>query len=182
MCREADPNYQYHYNSGIRYLAVLCSVLTVAALGLAPSTTPGFVAHRGTQLSLDGSPWRFTGVNAYELATSWGINAGCGDMVGDAQMDSLFASLRPGSAVRFWAFQGLATNYISKQRDWRPIDRVVQSAARHGQKLIMVLSGQGRRLRRRALEGRGLVQRRLPPSIRRRSKEHRAGVVLERPG
>jgi len=133
-------------------LAVLWSVVTGAALGLPvsqpgkPTNTsapPGFVAHRGRQLYLDGSPWRFTGVNAYELATSWGINAGCGDMVGDAQMEGFFASLRPGSAVRFWAFQGLATNYTTKQRDWRPIDRVVQAAGRHGQKLIMVLSGQG---------------------------------------
>jgi hypothetical protein len=131
--------------------AAFSSVLAAAALGLPISqhgkpvtaSAPGFVARRGTQLYLDGSPWRFTGVDAYELATAWGINAGCGPMVTDAQMDDLFASLRPRSAVRFWAFQGLATNSTTKQRDWRPIDRVVRAAARHGQKLIMVLSGQG---------------------------------------
>jgi mannan endo-1,4-beta-mannosidase len=133
-------------------LALLTSVVTAAAPGV-PSATPtpsptgsaapGFVAHQGTQFSLDGSPWRFTGVNAYELATFWGINAGCGPMLTDVQMESFFASLRPGSAVRFWAFQGLATNATTKQRDWRPIDRVVEAATRHRQKLIMALSGQG---------------------------------------
>ena len=98
--------------------AAFSSVLAAAALGLPISqhgkpvtaSAPGFVARRGTQLYLDGSPWRFTGVDAYELATAWGINAGCGPMVTDAHMDDLFAWLRPRSAVRFWAFQGLATN------------------------------------------------------------------------
>src|SRR5438270_12739251 len=70
--------------------SALCSLVTAAPFPTATpvasptgSATPGFVGHRGTQLSLDGSPWRFTGANAYELATLWGVNAGCGDMVSD---------------------------------------------------------------------------------------------------
>ena len=53
-----------------------------------------------------GCPRVFTGYNAYQLATDWGTNAGCGGMATTAQIDAFFASLRPDSLVRFWAFQG----------------------------------------------------------------------------
>ena len=64
-------------------------------------------------------PTKFTGFNAYQLATDWGTNAGCGGMATPAQIDSFFASLRPNSLVRFWAFQGtIATNVHTHQLDW----------------------------------------------------------------
>ena len=63
----------------------------------------------------------FTGFNAYELATDWGTNAGCGGMATTAQIDTFFGSLRPDSLVRFWAFQGsMATNVNTGQLDWQP--------------------------------------------------------------
>jgi hypothetical protein len=96
------------------------------------------------QLELFGRPYHFFGVNAYELATDWGVNAGCGAMLSDEQLDNFFASLPPNSLVRFWAFQGnIATNFTTHQLDFAPIDRVVNAAIAYGQRLIFVLGGQG---------------------------------------
>ena len=71
----------------------------------------------------------FTGFNAYQLATDWGTNAGCGGMATTAQIDAFFGSLRPNSLVRFWAFQGtMATNVHTGQLDWAtPRQRVLPS-------------------------------------------------------
>jgi aryl-phospho-beta-D-glucosidase BglC (GH1 family) len=94
-------------------------------------------------LTLNGVPYRFTGVNAYEAATYWGVNAGCGQMLTDQDLTNLFAqSLKAGQVVRFWAFQALATNYTTKQRDWTGIDRVINAASAYGVKVIPALSGQ----------------------------------------
>ncbi len=82
-------------------------------------------------------------MNAYEAATYWGVNAGCGGMLSDQELAGLFAnSLRSGQVVRFWAFQGLATNYTTKQRDWTGIDRVLDAAAKANVKVIPALSDQ----------------------------------------
>jgi mannan endo-1,4-beta-mannosidase len=103
---------------------------------------PGFVTRHGSRLFLDGNPYRFTGVNAYELATLAGTNWGCGPTVTNAALDGLFSSLRPNSLVRVWAWQGCtAVNVHTKKRDWTGIDRVVDAAARHGQRLVLVLGG-----------------------------------------
>lgn len=37
--------------------------------------------------------YRFTGVDAYELNTWWGVNGGCGSMESTAQLASLFSTL-----------------------------------------------------------------------------------------
>ncbi|MBL7513167.1 cellulase family glycosylhydrolase [Frankia nepalensis] len=115
--------------------------------GPSPSPTPGseptgqpadgIVRAAGTSLKLNGQTYRFTGVNAYELATYWDVNAGCGGQVND--LDAFFGSLRPNSMVRTWAFQDLATNKHTGKRDWTGIDRVVKAAERHGQRLILTI-------------------------------------------
>lgn len=111
------------------------------------STAPpssGNVEAAGTKLTLGGSVYRFVGVNAYELATDWGTNAGCGAMSTDSQLDELFSSLAPDSLVRIWAFQGsMATNVHTHQLDWGPLDRVFAAAAAYHQKLIVTLTDQG---------------------------------------
>src|ERR671939_1389539 len=90
---------------------VLCATLVLAALplvGAMPSASaalPNMVTRQGRQLYLNGAPYRFTGVNAYQLGTYWSVNYGCGGQATDLQLDAFFASLRPNSMVRIWAFQ-----------------------------------------------------------------------------
>ncbi len=112
-----------------------------------PSRPPGggsagFVTLCGDHLCLNGRPWTFTGVNAYEAATDWGVNAGCGPELTNTQLDDLFASLAPNEVVRFWAFQALATNYTTGQLDWAGIDRVIDTAAEYGIKVIPSLANE----------------------------------------
>jgi mannan endo-1,4-beta-mannosidase len=108
----------------------------VALGGLTPTST----AH----LTLNGKPYQAVGVNAYEIASDYGVNAGCGPMVTDAQLDQFFASLPPHSLVRFSAFQGaIATDVTTHQINWGPLDRIFQAAAAYGQYLVPVLTGQG---------------------------------------
>jgi mannan endo-1,4-beta-mannosidase len=110
--------------------------LQASLSGLTPVTS--------AQLTLGGKPYEVVGVNAYEIATDYGVNAGCGPMVSDSQLDQFFASLPPHSLVRFSAFQGgLATNVDTHQLDWAPLDRVFEAAAAYDQYLIPVVIGQG---------------------------------------
>jgi mannan endo-1,4-beta-mannosidase len=98
----------------------------------------------GQSLEVGGVPTKFTGVNAYELASDWGTNNGCGGMETPAQMASFFSSLAPGSLVRFWAFQGdLATDVTTHSINWGPIDQVFYLAAEHHVYLIPVITDQG---------------------------------------
>jgi mannan endo-1,4-beta-mannosidase len=102
------------------------------------------ITAQGQQFDVGGVSTLFTGYNAYELATHWGINAGCGGMATTAQIDAFFASLRPDSLVRFWAFQGsIATNVNTGQLDWQPLDNVFYAAAEYHVYLIPVISDQG---------------------------------------
>ena len=102
------------------------------------------ITAQGQHLEIAGVPTLFTGFNAYQLATDWGTNAGCGDMATTAQIDAFFASLRPDSLVRFWALQGtMATNFHTGQLDWAPLDNIFYQAAKYHVYLIPVLGGQG---------------------------------------
>jgi mannan endo-1,4-beta-mannosidase len=117
---------------------------TPAGMPTIQATSGGLTATSTAHLTLGGKPFEAVGVNAYEIASDYGVNAGCGPMETDAQLDQFFASLPPHSLVRFSAFQGgLATNVNTHQLDWAPLDRVFQAAAAYGQYLIPVLTGQG---------------------------------------
>lgn len=119
------------------------TVATTAPTTVAPAASKGLHA-AGTQLVLDGAPYKDVGVDAYELATDWGTNAGCGGMLTDTQMDAFFASLPAHSLIRFWAWQGsMAVNVHTGQIDWAPLDRVFSAAAAHGDLLIASLTSQG---------------------------------------
>jgi mannan endo-1,4-beta-mannosidase len=105
---------------------------------------PPVIGARGGSLTLGGTPTTFVGVNAYELATDWGTNAGCGTMLSDDQLDAFFASLPPHALVRFWAFQGsMALDVHTDQIDWGPLQRVFTAAAAQHDLLIPVLTQQG---------------------------------------
>jgi len=115
-----------------------------SAAALAATSSSADIGSSAGHLVLDGQPYRFVGVNAYELATEWGTNSGCGAMVSDDQLNAFFASLRPNSLVRIWAFQGsMATNVNTHQIDGGLLDRVFSAAAAHGQRLIVSLTDQG---------------------------------------
>ncbi|HTZ09736.1 MAG TPA: hypothetical protein VMB72_11715 [Acidimicrobiales bacterium] len=101
------------------------------------------ISSENGSLYLDGAPYQFVGVNAYEIASDWGVNGSCGPMESDAQLDQLFGSLPPNSLVRFWAWQGSAAiNVTTHQLDWGPLDRVFDIAAQYHQRLVVVLAGQ----------------------------------------
>jgi hypothetical protein len=104
---------------------------------------PATIGVSGGGLELDGQPYKFVGLNAYEIGTDWGVNAGCGGMETQSQLDQLFSSLPANSLVRFWAWQGsMAINVHTQQLDWAPLDRVFSTAAEYHQHLIVVLAGQ----------------------------------------
>jgi hypothetical protein len=127
-----------------RLLLLGMAAVLLGAVGTVPAQArpQDVISRSGTSFTLHGSPYRFTGVNAYELATWWGVNAGCGAQLSDSQLDSFFAALRPDSVVRFWAFQALGVNRTTKTIDYTGIDRVFAAAERHGQRLIPVLGNQ----------------------------------------
>jgi mannan endo-1,4-beta-mannosidase len=126
-------------------------ILLIAAIFIFRKQIPGFpntgdivatpyISANGTKLYLNGEPYQFTGVNAFNLGSYVG-NAGCGGQVND--FDAFFSQLRPNSTVRMWAFQGsITTNVTTKQTDWTGLDRAVAAAHKYGNKLILVLGNQ----------------------------------------
>ena len=118
-------------------------VATTTTTAPPPTVASGVIRASGTRLTLNGATYQFTGVNAYEAATQWGINAGCGAQLSDAQLNQLFASLPANSLVRFWAFQGtMATDITTHQLNWGPLDRVFAAAAAHSQRLVVAITDQ----------------------------------------
>jgi mannan endo-1,4-beta-mannosidase len=106
-----------------------------------PPPADGIIHTDGSgHLTLNGARYQFTGVDAFELATWWGTNSGCGAEIDD--LDGFFNSLTPNNVVRFWAFQDFTRSKSTGKRDWGPIDRVVQSAERTHQRLLFVLGDQ----------------------------------------
>jgi hypothetical protein len=89
--------------------------------------SPEFLTRQGQQLEWQGQPYRFLGFNAFSLT-------GCGraiEIPTDAEADAFFASLRPRSLVRTYAFEVLGTDAV---------DRVVAMAKKHGHMLTLVLT------------------------------------------
>lgn len=123
-----------------RLVLVVSLVLVFSSwIASANATTGAAVGATATGLTLNGSPWWPAGVNAYELATNWSINQGCGAQV---DLDSFFGSLPPDSLVRFDAFQALAINKQTGQLDLSAIQAVFDAAARHHQHVLPVLTSQ----------------------------------------
>lgn len=126
--------------------AISTAIPTVAPTATVPppSALSGAISASGTALVLGGHAIQFTGVDAYELASTWGENGGCGPQVDTPTLDSFFASLRPNSLVRIWARQGsMAINVNTHQLDWAPLDRVFAAAAQYNQKLLVSIGDYG---------------------------------------
>jgi mannan endo-1,4-beta-mannosidase len=123
-------------------LAVVLGILVAASVGCGHSNAEagaGRVTVSSGDLMLDGQRWQPYGFNAYQLATDWDVNIGCGATV---DLDRFFAALPPRSVVRFDAFQALATNRLTGAMDFAPIDAVFDAAETHDQLLIPVLAPQ----------------------------------------
>jgi hypothetical protein len=89
-------------------------------------TLPGFVGARGPHLVRDGKPFRFVGVNCFELA----------DYAGQA--DDIFKKLAAHhvKVVRFWAFQ---KHCGPTGRDFGRFEAIVGAARRHDLLLLPVI-------------------------------------------
>jgi hypothetical protein len=130
--------------SRITTLAAVIATVAVTVLGGATVSTaapaPGArVTASSDGFALDGQPWWPTGFNAYQLATNWSVNWGCGAMV---DLDSYFSALPPHSLTRFNLFQALAINRFTGQLDFGPMDAVFAVAEAHDQMLVPVLAPQ----------------------------------------
>lgn len=110
--------------------------------GLVPSR---FLQRSGRQLILNGSPFRFVGANAYNIANDPAIyqQAGARNTFSNPAtgLADAFQRMRDecgATVVRFWAFQSYATNG-SNARDWSALDRVFAAANTAGVKVIPTL-------------------------------------------
>jgi hypothetical protein len=116
-----------------RVLLVTC-LLVLAAPAAASA---GFVQRSGTNLSLDGSAFRFVGHNNYQL-TSVAGQFTCGRALDGAMVDRVLQDAKDAGAtvIRTWFFQSF---YRGAGNSYAPFDRVLDKAAAKGLKVIPVL-------------------------------------------
>lgn len=113
-------------------------VRTVAPDGTAVTGSGGFVTAGGRDLVVDGSPFRFVGVNIYDAASSERYSCNVGKRMSDAELLRTMTYLRDNAGVtvvRFWAYQ----TYTQGGTYWDGIDRVVAAAKLTGLKVLPVL-------------------------------------------
>lgn len=112
-------------------IALCCTVTSASATtsvsAAAGTTGSGFLTRQGSQLFLNGSTYRFVGVNAYGLASCESITPG---YYTGADLDAFFQQLPPNTVTRVFA-TSLATI--------ADIDLVVARAAANRQMLILSL-------------------------------------------
>jgi len=102
------------------------------------SDSPRTVTAAAAGFTLDGVRWWPAGMDAYQLATNWSINRGCGAQV---DLDAYFGSLPPNALTRFDLFAALSVNKFTGAVDFSPADAVFAAAARHRQMVLPVLTG-----------------------------------------
>jgi len=126
-------------------LALLPAVFASAA-EVKRNAEPGFVIAKDGQFSLDGKPFQFTATNAYWL-----------HQLSDADIDATFASIAATGlkVVTTWAFDDVVDEpppygtffqlfkgdqIVINEAGLQRLDAVVNSAEKHGIKLVMSLS------------------------------------------
>ncbi len=126
----------------MRAWRMMTLVALVAASLVVPTTAvraaPGFIEAQGTQLTLDGEPFRFTGLNVYNAnSDGW-----CWFEYSDTEFAQALIDMGPGvNVIRAWFFQPLATTPAGV-RDWTRFDRTLQIAGQHGIRVIVTLTDQ----------------------------------------
>jgi mannan endo-1,4-beta-mannosidase len=99
-----------------------------------PSTAVGWVTRSGTSLFENGQPFRFRGLNLYNING----DGDCGFAIpnlGD-ELDAVSAS---ATVVRGWFFQYLATDHASGARDWSKFDSTLAKLRNHGMHVVVTL-------------------------------------------
>lgn len=109
-----------------------------ATSGSSNAVTPtGFVTHSGTQLLINGQPYRPIGLNIYNANS----NGWCWyQMNGSILDDSLSAIGSDKNSMRAWFFQQLAAT--NGARDWTSFDHTLAAARAHGYRVIATLIDQ----------------------------------------
>ena len=94
-----------------------------------------FVTRRGSVLYADGAPFRFSGLNMYNVNG----DGDCGFAIPNlgAELDVMGPSV---NVIRGWFFQYTATNHITKARDWRKMDQTLATLHSHGVRVIATLA------------------------------------------
>lgn len=103
----------------------------------APANPPigGFVSRSGTNLTLNGAPYRFTGFNIYNGNSRWN----CWYQMADGRFGAALDAIGGGQeAVRIWFFQRLATT--NGGRDWAAFDSTLAAARARGVRVIATLT------------------------------------------
>jgi endo-1,4-beta-mannosidase len=116
---------------------VVAKMTAVAAARIEPGTQ--FVARTGATLTLDGAPYRFTGLNIYNANS----RDNCWYSLGyaDGRLDAALGSIGGGQEVfRAWFFQSLATT--NGVRDWSAFDHTLAVAKVRGVRVIATLANQ----------------------------------------
>ncbi|MET0967175.1 MAG: hypothetical protein ABWZ02_12290, partial [Nakamurella sp.] len=133
-------------------LVVLGSLLLVtAACGVnTPQAVPqptftfdkaddsSFVTAQGTSFMVDGSPFRFVGVNIYDAAATDAYSCDPAARMTTQELEKTMRTLHDtygATVVRFWAYQ----TYTKSGQDWSGMDNVIRIANDVGIKLIPVL-------------------------------------------
>jgi len=123
-------------------MALTGSVFGASAAYRAASKAPsGIVSRVGTQLYLNGSPYRFVGLNIYNANSRqncW-YSMGTGSDLADS-LTAVNATGGRANAFRAWFFQDLATT--GGQRDWTAFDHTLAVAQQYGFKVVVTLGNQ----------------------------------------
>ncbi len=114
--------------------------LAVPDLTSAPAVEVSpFVKATGTQLILEGNPYRFVGVNFYNANS----RKNCWYPLGYSNnaLATALSYIPSADVFRAWFYQGLAlTNGV---RDWSAFDHTLAVADQYGKKVVVQLSGEG---------------------------------------
>jgi hypothetical protein len=98
----------------------------------------GFIGHSGTQFTVGGKPFVFTGFNIYQANSRSNCSVSLGSGSG---LSTALTDIGPGSQVfRAWFFQREATT--NGQRDWSAFDHTLAVAKAHGVRVIVTLGNQ----------------------------------------
>ena len=124
------------------WLAVVGSMMTMSVTygaDRAAAATTGFVTRSGTSLSLNGAPYRFTGLNIYNANS---VNNYWYTLGNGPGLDKALTDAGPGKTVfRAWFGQWLS-DPSGHGLDWSAFDHTLAVAKAHNYRVIVTLGDQ----------------------------------------